>query len=76
MILSPIIATSGVGSDSAATVIGAMIVATLMTPILGTMLAIVIGDGRNFLFCLVLVLTGAGSAILIGYLYGLPLNND
>jgi hypothetical protein len=28
------------------------------------------------LFCLVLVLTGAGSAILIGYLYGLPLNND
>lgn len=76
MILSSIIATSGVGSDSAATVIGAMIVAPLMTPILGTMLGIVIGDGRNFLFCLMLVLTGAGSAILIGYIYGLPMNDD
>ena len=76
MILSSVIATSGVASDSAATVIGAMIVAPLMTPILGTMLAIVLGDGRNFLFCLMLVLTGAGSAILIGYLYGLPLSDD
>jgi uncharacterized hydrophobic protein (TIGR00271 family) len=76
MILSSIIATSGVGSDSAATVIGAMIVAPLMTPILGTMLSIVIGDGRNFLVSLTLVLTGAGSAILIGYLYGLALNDD
>jgi hypothetical protein len=60
MIVSPIIAMSGVGSDSAATVIGAKIAAPLMTPILGTMLAIVIGDGCNFLFCLMLVLTGAG----------------
>jgi uncharacterized hydrophobic protein (TIGR00271 family) len=76
MILSSIIATSGVGSDSSATVIGAMIVAPLMTPILGTMLGIVIGDGRNFLFCLMMVLTGAGSAILIGYLYGLPMNDE
>jgi uncharacterized hydrophobic protein (TIGR00271 family) len=76
MILSSIIATSGVASDSAATVIGAMIVAPLMTPILGTMLGIVTGDGRNFLCSLMLVLTGAGSAILIGYLYGLPLNDD
>jgi uncharacterized membrane protein len=40
------------------------------------MLGIVIGDGRNFLFCLMLVLTGAGVAILIGYLYGLPVNDD
>jgi uncharacterized hydrophobic protein (TIGR00271 family) len=76
MILSSIIATSGVGSDSAATVIGAMIVAPLMTPILGTMLGIVIGDLRNFLFSFMLVLTGAGSAILIGYLFGLALNDD
>ena len=76
MILASMIATSGVAGDSAATVIGAMIVAPLMTPILGTMLGIVLGDGRNFLMCLTLVLTGAGSAILIGYLFGLPLNDQ
>lgn len=71
LILSAIIATSGIAGDSAATVIGAMIVAPLMTPILGTMLAIVLGDQANFLFSFFLVVTGAGAAILIGYIYGL-----
>jgi uncharacterized hydrophobic protein (TIGR00271 family) len=71
-----VIATSGIAADSPATVIGAMIVAPLMTPILGTMLSIVLADGPNFLFSFGLVLAGAGLPILIGYLYGLCLNPD
>jgi hypothetical protein len=35
LLLSAVIATAGVVSDSTATVIGAMIIAPLMTPILG-----------------------------------------
>ena len=41
LVLSGVIATSGVVGDSTATVIGAMIVAPLMTPILGTVFSIV-----------------------------------
>ena len=40
------------------------------------MLAIVLVDGRNFLFSLFLVVTGAGSAILVGYLFGLLIDDD
>ena len=76
MVLSSVIATAGVVNDSTATVIGAMIVAPLMTPILGTMLAIVLTDPPNFFFSLFHVLAGAGIAVLIGYLYGLPLDDD
>ena len=71
IVLASVIATTGIAGDSAATVIGAMIVAPLMTPILGTILSIVLVDRRNFLFALFLVLYGAGSAILIGYIFGL-----
>lgn len=76
IVLASTIATSGIAGDSAATVIGAMIVAPLMTPILGTMLSIVLVDKRNFLFSLMLVLTGAGSAVLCGYLFGLIIDDD
>ena len=60
MILSVIIATSGVAGNSAATVIGAMIVAPLMMPILGTMLGIVLGDKNNFAFSFLMVILGGG----------------
>jgi uncharacterized hydrophobic protein (TIGR00271 family) len=76
IILASVIATSGVAGDSAATVIGAMIVAPLMTPILGTMLGITLGDGRNCLYSFMHVLSGAGVAILVGYLYGLGLHDE
>ena len=46
--LAAVIAAAGVVGDSTATVIGAMIVAPLMTPILGTMLAVVLADRSNF----------------------------
>ena len=69
--LAALIATAGVVGDSDATVIGAMIVAPLMTPILGIMLAVVLTDRPNLVRSVVLVLAGAVTAVAIGYLVGL-----
>ncbi len=76
LILASIIASAGVVADSTATVIGAMIVAPLMTPILGTMLAVVLGDRANLLRSIALVVSGAAGAIVIGYLVGMLSPND
>ena len=65
--LAVVIASAGVVSDSTATVIGAMIVAPLMTPILG----IVLADGANLRRCVVLVVAGAAAVVVIGWLVGL-----
>ena len=75
LVLSSIIASAGVVADSTATVIGAMIVAPLMTPILGTMLAVVLGDRPNLVRSIALVVAGAAVAIAIGYLVGLLVFN-
>jgi uncharacterized hydrophobic protein (TIGR00271 family) len=71
LILAAVIASAGIVGNSTATVIGAMIVAPLMTPILGTMLATVLGDRTNLVRSLVLVLAGAAAAVLIGFAVGL-----
>jgi uncharacterized hydrophobic protein (TIGR00271 family) len=71
LLLAAAIASAGVVSDSTATVIGAMIVAPLMTPILGIVLAVTIGDGRNLAVSAVLVLTGALAVVAVGYGFGL-----
>lgn len=71
LLLAAVIATAGVVADSTATVIGAMIVAPLMTPILGIVLAIALGDRTNLVRSLVLVVVGAGAVVLVGYLLGL-----
>jgi uncharacterized hydrophobic protein (TIGR00271 family) len=68
--LSAVIASSGVVTDSTATVIGAMIVAPLMTPILGIVLAAVLADGANLRRCVVLVVAGAATVVAIGWLTG------
>jgi uncharacterized hydrophobic protein (TIGR00271 family) len=52
-------------------VIGAMIVAPLMTPILGTMLSVVLADRSNLTRSLLHVAGGAVVAIAIGWLVGL-----
>ncbi len=70
LVLSAIIATAGVISDSTATVIGAMIVAPLMTPILGTVLSVVIGDRVNLVRCLALVALGSAAVVAIAWLIG------
>jgi uncharacterized hydrophobic protein (TIGR00271 family) len=71
LVLSSIIAAAGVVADSDATVIGAMIVAPLMTPILGIVLATVLGDRANLLRSWGLVFAGAATAIALGYGVGL-----
>ncbi len=71
LILSGVIASAGVLLDSTATVIGAMIVAPLMTPILGTGFALVLADRPNVLRNGGLVLAGALAVIAIGFIMGL-----
>jgi uncharacterized hydrophobic protein (TIGR00271 family) len=57
-------------SDSTATVIGAMIVAPLMTPILGTVFSVTVGDGVNVARSLGLVVAGAALVVALGVVFG------
>ncbi len=75
LVLSSIIASAGVVADSTATVIGAMIVAPLMTPIQGTMLSVVLAARANLFRSVTLVITGAASAVIVGWLVGLLVLN-
>ncbi|MBK9178598.1 MAG: DUF389 domain-containing protein [Acidimicrobiales bacterium] len=68
--LSAVIASAGVAADSTATVIGAMIVAPLMTPIIGIVLAIVVADRANLARSVVLVVGGAALVIVLGWMFG------
>ena len=76
LVLASVIAAAGVASDSTATVIGAMIVAPLMIPIQGTMLATVLGDPKNLSRSIGLMLAGAAAAVGIALLIGLLLPVD
>jgi len=71
--LATIIATAGVLGDSTATVIGAMIIAPLMTPIMATAAALVTGRmgraGRSLLLVAVGVISVIGLSWLLGTLY-------
>ncbi|MFD5239393.1 DUF389 domain-containing protein [Streptomyces tendae] len=70
LVLAAVIASAGVVGDSSATVIGAMIVAPLMTPILGCALALVLADRRQVIRSVLLVLGGALAVVAIGMLLG------
>ncbi|KAA6211006.1 DUF389 domain-containing protein [Streptomyces filamentosus] len=70
LVLAAVIASAGVVGDSTATVIGAMIVAPLMTPILGTALALVLADRAHVVRSALLVFCGAVVVVLIGMLLG------
>ena len=65
LLLATVIATYGVLSDSTATVIGAMIVAPLMGPIMATAAAVVMGSSRRALRSLGLVAAGVAAVILL-----------
>lgn len=70
LLLSVAIATLGVVQDSTAVVIGAMLIAPLMTPILGTSAGIVnVWRGRVGSSA-ALVLAGAGAAIGLAFIIG------
>jgi uncharacterized hydrophobic protein (TIGR00271 family) len=70
LLLSAVIATAGVVSDSTATVIGAMIIAPLMTPILGVVLAVVTADRANLGRFLLLLAAGAAAVVALSWLLG------
>ncbi len=68
--LSSIIAGLGLIANSAAVVIGAMLVAPLMSPIVGTGLSTVLGDVRFLRLTVGAVLRGALLAVLVGMIVG------
>lgn len=68
IVLSTLIASYGLVSNSTATVIGAMIVAPLMGPILGLAMGTVLGDTRMFRRSLVAELSGVVLVIATGIL--------
>jgi uncharacterized hydrophobic protein (TIGR00271 family) len=75
LFLATIIATMGVIGDSTATVIGAMIISPLMTPIMGTAAALVMGQmgraGRSFLTVVIGVTGVIALSFLLAALYNL-----
>lgn len=68
LLLATVIATYGVLSNSSATVIGAMVVAPLMGPMMATTAAVVMGSLPRALRALVLTVAGTVSVILFAYL--------
>jgi uncharacterized hydrophobic protein (TIGR00271 family) len=68
LLLAAVIATAGVLADSTATVIGAMIVAPLGVPIIGTALGIVTADVKRMSASVVVVVLGAAGVVAIGWL--------
>lgn len=76
LIMAAAIATFGLYADSVATVIGAMIVAPLMLPIMGLAFGIAIGDGRAIGSSLLVGLGGIATAIAVGYLISFIMPNS
>ena len=75
--LSAIIAGLGLITNSGAVVIGAMLVAPLMSPMVGAGLAMVLGDVRFLRLALGAVLRGALLAVALGALVGIfQIGND
>ena len=68
LVLSSAIAAFGLISDSAAVVIGAMLVAPLMTPILAVSAAVAYARTDRLLRSVLLLLIGTTGAVLIGWL--------
>ena len=68
LLFATVIATYGVLSDSTATVIGAMIVAPLMGPIMATTAAVVMGSWPRVLRAIALTTAGIVTVIVFSYL--------
>jgi uncharacterized hydrophobic protein (TIGR00271 family) len=71
MFFATLIASYGVIADSTATVIGAMLIAPLMTPVLATSAAVVTGDMRSAGFSMLVVIGGVLGAIAVALWIGL-----
>lgn len=72
LLLAAAIASFGLLGDSIAAVIGAMIVAPLMLPIMGLAFSISIGDRPRIFSSLLVSLAGIAMAVATGYLLTLP----
>lgn len=70
MVFAGIIASFGVASDSTAVVVGAMLIAPLMTPLMGMALSLVMGWPNRLARTSLIALTGVVIAIGIGVLIG------
>lgn len=74
------IASWGIIADSTAVVIGAMLVAPLMTPLMGTSLAMVMGWPRRVSISGTVALGGVlfavGLSLVFGWMYGLTVNPE
>lgn len=71
LVLSAVIASAGVVADSTATVIGAMIIAPLSTPIMGVGLGIARRSGATTRRSAVFTIAGAATVIAIGVCFSL-----
>ena len=69
MFLSSMVAAIGLLQNSAAVVIGAMMIAPLMAPIMGIAACLIMGWGRRLLTGLALVSMSALGAIAVGWLF-------
>ena len=63
MFFASVIATGAIIADSTATVVGAMLVAPLMTPIVASTAALIMGNGKRTWQSLALVAAGVGVAV-------------
>ena len=70
LLLSTIIANYGVLKDSTATVIGAMIIAPLMVPIVAAAAALVMGDLNRAGRALLVVASGVSGVVLVAFVSG------
>ena len=72
LVLASAIAAAGLLADSVATVIGAMIVAPLMLPIMGLAFSVSIGDRKAMITSILVGVSGMLTAVAVGYLMVLP----
>lgn len=70
MTLSAVIAAGGVLTDSTATVIGAMLVAPLMTPLMAIAVSVVMGWPNRLGRAAVVVTAAVGVVVLVGLMFG------
>ena len=80
VLLSAIVVTIGLIKNSSAIVIGGMVIAPLLGPVMGLAFAATIGDYKVVANAFASVLFGIGIALVISVIFGrlfhIPLNND
>ncbi len=73
MLLSVVVAAMGLSANSAAVVIGAMLLAPLMTPVMGTAASLTMADGKQLFRSIVVLILATVGAILLSFLVALIL---